>query len=291
MIIGFGTRHTYDRIVEPFVKSDNGTFYPRFGDMVQPKEKTVWKSFDRDKWLKEKTPAAIMGCTRGTEYIVWDCKKNNIPYYYFDHAYIHKASGHRINPVVKTRIYRITKNAENYNKLINWRKDGELNRRVYKIFRQQKPNIDINYYRRHNGKNIVVLPPTEAMCNLYHYGSTDDWVEKTISEIKKHTDRNIIVKRKDDYNKSLHTLFRNAFCLVSSQTTAVIEAILKGVPSFCENISAALPISKTDLSQIETPHYPTNEELEDWYGSLLSCQYTIQEIHSGEAKRIIDRIQ
>jgi len=232
-----------------------------------------------------------MGCTRGTKYIIWDCKEHNISYYYFDHAYIHKAFEHKINPIVKTRIYRITKNAENYNKLIDWRKDSELNERVFKIFKQQKPEIDVNYYRRHNGKNIIVLPPTDAMCNLYQYGTTNDWIEKTINEIKKHTDRNIVVKRKEDGSKSLQTLFKNAYCIVSSQTTAVIEAILKGIPSFCENISAALPVSKTDLSQIENPHYPTNEELEDWYGSLLCCQYTIQEIHNGEAKRFIDRIQ
>ena len=291
MIIGFGTRHIYDRIVEPFVKKAEGKFHYTSNGTVQPHERTKWETFDRDEWLKDKTPAAIMGCTRGTEYVVWDCKEHNIPYYYFDHAYLYKARGHRINPDVKTRIYRITKNAENYNKLIDWRKDSTLNTRVFKLFRQQRPGIDVNYYRRHNGKNIVVLPPTDAMCRLYHYGTSDTWTEKTVTEIKKYTDRKVIVKRKDDTEKSLDTLFRNAHCVVSSQTTAVIEGILKGVPSFCEDISAALPVSKTDLSQIETPHYPTNEELEDWVGSLISCQYTIQEIHNGTAKELIDRIQ
>lgn len=291
MIIGFGTRHTYDKIVEPFVKKSDGIFHYRSNGLVQPNERTIWKTFERDKWLKDKTPVAVMGCTRGTEYIVWDCKKYSIPYYYFDHAYLFKAIGHSNNPIVKTRMYRITKNGENYTKLINWKKDKELTQRVYRINSQQKSIIDVNYYRKHNGSKIIILPPTDAMSNLYHYGSTNNWIEKTVNKIKQYSDRDIIIKRKEDDNMSLDSLFKQAFCVVSSQTTAVIDGILRGVPSFCEDISFAVPVSKTDLSKIENPYYPTNEELEDWYGSLLCCQYTIQEIHNGEAKSLIDRIQ
>lgn len=291
MILGFGTRHVFDRIVEPFVRAENGIFHYNNGVTVERNERTIWNTFDRDRWLKNKTPVAIMGCLRGTEYIVWDCKKYNIPYYYFDHAYIHKAVGHLINRVVKTRIYRITKNAESYNKLIDWRKDKKLNNRVYSIFRQQKPEIDTNFYRCNIGNNILVLPPTDPICNLYHYGTTNDWIEKTVNEIKKHTDRKIIVKRKEDNSKSLHDLFKNAFCTVSSQTTSIFDSLIKGIPSFCEDISFAKPVSKTDLSEIEKPYYPTNEELENWFGSLLCCQYTIDEIHNGEAKKLIDAIQ
>ena len=290
MIIGFATRDITDRIIEPFVLIENGTFHKKTAQ-VGKRDRTHWKTFNRDEWIKKKTPVVILGCLRGTEYLIWDCKKYNISYYYFDHAYIHKAIQHRINPIVKTKYYRITKNAENYNKLIDWKKDVDLERRVQKILKQKDLGIDINFYKKHNGQDIIILPPTDFICNLYHYGSTNEWIEKTINEIKKHTDRNIIIKRKEDNQYSLESLYEKAYCIVSSQTTAVIDSLIKGIPSFCEDISCAKPLSKINLSQIETPHYPTYEEVENWIGSLLCCQYTIEEIFNGEAIGLIDRIQ
>lgn len=290
MILGFASRDITDGIVKAVVRSVKGTFHHKTAQ-VGRFDRTHWKTFDRVEWLKKKTPITFFGCLRGTEHLLWDCKEHNIPYYYIDHAYVHKAIKHRINPVVKTKFYRITKNAENYNKLIDWKKDVDLERRVQKILKQKDLGIDINFYKKHNGQDIIILPPTDFICNLYHYGSTNEWIEKTINEIKKHTDRNIIIKRKEDKQYSLESLYEKAYCIVSSQTTAVIDSLIKGIPSFCEDISCAKPLSKINLSQIETPHYPTYEEVENWIGSLLCCQYTIEEIFNGEAIGLIDRIQ
>ena len=289
-MIGLATRDITDRIIQPFVVKENGTFHKKTSQVAR-NERTHWKTFDRDEWLKKKIPVTIFGCLRGTEYIIQDCKINNITYYYFDHAYIHKAIKHKINSVTGTKHYRITKNGESINKLIDWKNDKVLEARVKSIRKLEDLKIDIDFYKRHNGKDIIILPPTDFICKLYNYGSSSDWIEKTMNEIKKHTDRNIIIKRKEDKQVSLELLFKQAYCVVSSQTTAVIDSLKKGIPSFCEDISCAKPVSKTDLSQIERPHYPTNEEIEDWIGTLISCQYSIEEIHSGEARTIIDRIQ
>ena len=74
---------------------------------------------------------------------------------------------------------------------------------------------------------------------------------------------------------------QNAWALISFQSTAAVDAILAGVPSFYNKISCALPVSKTDLSEIEKPLYADNRE--EWLNSLLANQYTLTELTNGFA--------
>ena len=287
-MIGFASRDVTDRIIRKFVDGNNGIFCGKLAQ-VGARKQTHWPTFNKQKWLKEKTPAAFFGCLRGTKQLIWDCNEHNIPYYYFDHAYIFKAIQHRPNEYIRDKHYRVTKNKESVTKLIEWRSVRDLKRRVQKIQQLKDFDIDVTHYK--NGTDVLILPPTEAICRLYNYGSTDEWIDRTENEIKKHTDRNIIVKRKDDQSVSLDSLFKKSYCIVSSQTTAVIDAIKRGIPSFCEDISCAVPVSKTDFSQIENPYRPSNVEVEDWFGSLLCSQFSALEIKNGEAKNLIDSLQ
>ena len=72
-----------------------------------------------------------------------------------------------------------------------------------------------------------------------------------------------------------------AWAIVSSQSTAAIDSLREGIPSFCESTSCALPMSLTDLSKIETPFYPDNRE--EWIDSLIANEYTLTEIGNGFA--------
>jgi hypothetical protein len=287
-MIGFATRDVTDKIIKKFVDRAGGKFHNKLAQ-VGPMKKTHWPTFDREEWLQEKTPAVIFGCLRGTEQIIWDCNEYDIPYYYFDHAYVFKAIQHRPNVHIRKSYYRITKNKESVTKLIKWRNVREIKRRVESIKWIKDFDIDVTHYK--NGTDILILPPTESICRLYNYGSPDEWINKTKNELIKHTDRNIIVKRKDDQSVSLDSLFKKSYCIVSSQTTAVIDAIKRGIPSFCEDISCAVPVSKTNLSEIENPYRPSNVEVEDWFGSLLCNQFSTLEIKNGEAKNLIDSLQ
>ena len=287
-MIGFGSRDVTDKIIKKFVDRAGGDFHSKLAQ-VGPMKTTYWPTFDREEWIQKKTPAVIFGCLRGTEQIIWDCNEHNIPYYYFDHAYVFKAIQHRPNPDIREAYYRITKNKESVTKLINWRNIRETKRRVESVKHKKDFGINVTHYK--DGENILILPPTEAVCRLYNYGSPDEWINKTKNELIKHTDRNIIVKRKEDKTVSLDSLFKKTYCVVSSQTTAVIDAIKRGIPSFCEDISCALPVSKTDLSEIENPYRPSNDEVEDWFGSLICCQFTKDEMTNGKAKSLIDNLQ
>ena len=61
--------------------------------------------------------------------------------------------------------------------------------------------------------------------------------------------------------------------------------------SFCDNVSAAKEVSESMIENIETPYYPDEDLIQQWIDSLLSCQFTMEEIKSGLAKETVDRLQ
>lgn len=162
----------------------------------------------------------------------------------------------------------------------------KLEAKDYKrISKYRKP--EINDFRE--GQHILVFPPTRAVCRYYGYNEAR-WIADKISILRKHTDREIIVRTKDT-EIPLQDQLRHAHAVVSSQSTAAIEAVLSGVPSFCEEISQCLPVSKTDLSEIEKPYYPDRGLLQRWIDSLLACQFTFEEIENGTCYEAVKRLQ
>jgi hypothetical protein len=111
-----------------------------------------------------------------------------------------------------------------------------------------------------------------------------------VSELKSHTDRDIIIRKKDE-TKTLQEQLKNCHAIVTHQSTAAIQAILQGVPSFCDLISQSVPVSEIDISKIETPFYPDDDLRQQWIDSLLSCQFSMSEISNGKAREIVDRLQ
>ena len=96
-----------------------------------------------------------------------------------------------------------------------------------------------------------------------------------------------IVVRKKDSKESLSEQLKEAFACVTFQSTACIDAVLEGVPSFCDGISCGLPVSKTNLLEIEQPYYA--EDRQKWIDSLMANQYTMSEIENGVAYKRVSR--
>jgi len=295
MLYGFGTRRILTCFMEPFVKQAGGKWH-QFKDVEGDRYgKTHWYDFNFKDWLKEEEPGepVVFGNLRGTADIIRAAEKNNINYYYFDHAYMYKAYVHRPDPVFNKRFYRITKNGEQLTKFINWKQSPDLIKRIQNFEKIQKIKINLNLYGK--GSKILILPPTQFICEYHQLGTEDEWIDNTIQEIKKYTDREIVVRKKPAIGETAPISFeehlKQAFCVVTYQTSAVTEAIRYGIPVFCSEYSCAKPVSKTDLSQIELPYYPTEEVIRYWINSLLTAQFTEEEITGGKAKEIIDSTQ
>ena len=274
MIEGFCTSTGKDVFIEAFCD----IVHKNSKTGIKPFEVGEWPTFDMKKWTKN--PVAVVGTLRGTEQIIWECQKRLHPFYYMDHAYFGATRNYQPGP--NGVLYRVIKSQMQMNFILE--PDSEDLKRIKKY----KP-IDRKPYNG-VGEHILVCPPTQAVCRLYNIGDEKMWIDSMIVELQKYTDRNIIVRKKDE-KKSLSQQLENCHAVVSHQSTAAIEAVLNGVPSFCDNVSAAKEVSESIIENIETPYYPDEDLVQQWIDSLLSCQFTMEEIKSGLAKEVVDRLQ
>jgi hypothetical protein len=145
------------------------------------------------------------------------------------------------------------------------------------------------------GRKILIAAPDEKPMKFYGK-DLDDWLDETVTEIKKHTDRPIEVRRRDKLrtdrlikNTLKEALNNDVFALVTFNSNAAVEAIFEGIPVFTLSpTSAASPVGLKDLSQIENPYYPDSDKLYDWGCHLAYGQFHISEIKTGKAKRMLE---
>ena len=267
MIQGFETRELTDQVIRPFVKSANGILHTKLKS-VEQYEQTNWLTFNKNNLSKH--PIAVFGILRGTGELIKECQRINHTYYHFDHAYYFKEQKHGKNSIFNERIYRLTKNGMMLTYIDKL--DNTDKQRLIKF----KKHIEIKPWTK-RGDYILVLPPSEHVNLWYDF---TNWEKNTINKLKQYTQREIRIRKKNSKTPFMEEL-KSAWAVVTSQSTAAVDAILNGVPSFCDNMSFAIPVSHTDLSYIETPFYPDNRE--DWIDSLLSNQYTMSEIENGFA--------
>ena len=219
-----------------------------------------------------------VGTLRGCEEIIWECQKRNHEFYYMDHAYFHATRDYR--PGQYGQLYRVVKNQMQLNKLV------ELTNADKKRIEKYKP---IEFESWKFGTYILICPPTKAICRLYHT-TEEKWLNDTLETLKKYTDREIRIRKKGDTTPLVEQL-KNSWAMVTMQSTAAIEAVLNGVPVFCDEVSQANVIGENDLSKIERPYYADRDIIENWIDSLLSCQFTMEEIKNGVAHEVVKRLQ
>lgn len=125
-----------------------------------------------------------------------------------------------------------------------------------------------------NGGHIVIANTLPDYWNLF---CDENWVSRTVVELKKYTDRRIVVRHKES-KLPLSQELVGAHALVAHGSIAAVESVVMGCPVFVSPMSAASLVGKTDFSQIETPVYP---EREKWLYSLAYSQYNEKELVDG----------
>jgi len=134
----------------------------------------------------------------------------------------------------------------------------------------------------------------------------DQFVEEAYNEIRKYTDRKIIVKphphTKIDFSKyettynnlepgwdklSLKNLSDKIYCAVLDNSTSVFELTFLGIPCFTNKANFGYKLKNNDLSNIENIYYCTPEEMKEWYNEMAHTEFTLKEIGSDEHLEII----
>ena len=212
-----------------------------------------------DKFKEFNRTIATYGVLRGTYEVI--NKVSN--FYYMDHGYFNqskrKFEKNRTTVIDLDGYFRIVQN--------NFIHNGQGN---FPDDRFKKLNLRINQEKL-SGKYILLSEPSETMKKIY---GVPEWVKDTKKEVRKYTDRKIIVHNKFS-TEPLDYLLNDAWAFVSLQSTAGFKSMLKGVPAYFTDPSL-IGISK--IEEIEKPKI--NYKI---FNNLAYGQWTLKEIESGLA--------
>ena len=160
--------------------------------------------------------------------------------------------------------------------------------------------ITLRPYRT-NGNHILICLQRNGGWSMRGL-STIDWMNQTIAEIRKYSNRPIVVRahpgdkkikqmlRVNHPNVTLSTRERliddlqNAWTTVVYNSSPSVASLIEGVPTFLTdplpNHSQTYGIANTDLSKLENPLMPDRQE---WVERLSMCHWDFEELRSGAA--------
>lgn len=231
-----------------------------------------------DRYLNDVAPFEIRPGTEGVFYgtdrdtirVLREHRKQGIPFYYVDNAYIGE----------KGTAYRVTKSALTAENSKLHPGANSKGRRWAELHRTVRP------WRR--GRHILVALQSQLYFNLFVGIHRNIWLDLTLREIRKHTDRLIITREKPGkkYLASLDDQLRNCHAVVTWNSTVAIRALEVGVPAFClDPLNSFKMVCPSDLSLIEDP--PRRARRVEMFRWLADNQWTDREIINGECWKAI----
>jgi hypothetical protein len=231
-----------------------------------------------ETWQYENSTAPLVVRGIMKHKIIKRCWTDQRPFFYVDSGYV----GNRIstsNPHGWKYWHRIV-----YNNL----QHGDIIARPEDRWKK----LGITMQPRQHGSKILVAAPDAKPCAFYDV-DLDEWIETTMNAIKQHTDRPIVLRQRDPnrqkrVNNSLESALTDVHAVVTFNSIAATESIIAGVPAFALAPSnAAIPVANTDLSYIDNPQFPSNDERYAWACHLAYGQFHNTELADGTATRIL----
>lgn len=250
-----------DSILEPWRQGCNG----------------INSTIDQLSEYPNQLPVAFRGLTK--KRIVDLCKEQQRDFYYIDTGYLGNLNKRK-------DYHRVVKNNVQHFTPIDLPGD-----RFENLIRNTRTPIYSNRWR--DGSKILVVTPSGKPCKWYGI-TRENWLSTTISKLKEHSDREIIIRdkpmrRERVGEKSIYNQFidDDIYAVVTYNSIAATEAVAFGIPAFANAPNAAQSVCLEDFSMIESPYLPDREQVLKWLYWLSYCQYHIREFADGTAYKIV----
>ncbi len=146
------------------------------------------------------------------------------------------------------------------------------------------------------GRHIIVAGMS-AKAAIAEQLQPNEWEERTIARLRMLTKRPIIYRPKPSWKGArqisgatfdpetpLPEALRNCHAVVTHHSNVAVDALLAGVPVFCEKGVASV-LSSGDLSQINRPRVQPGRG--QWAANLAWCQWSVDEMTQGLAYRYL----
>jgi hypothetical protein len=260
----FLNKNNSDEYIEMFAR----------GCSAVPTELETWRYQDSD------APLVIRGIMKHK--IIKQCWADSRPFWYMDSGYV----GNRpsvLNPHGWKQWHRVVPNNLQH---------GAVTPRPADRWQRH----DIAMPQRRHGSKILLAAPDEKPCVFYDI-TLADWIAQTVATIQQYTDREIVIRERNPNRQArvasdLQSALTDVHAVVTFNSIAATESVLAGVPAFALAPSnAAIPVANTDLSKINNPWYPDQDQIHDWACHLAYGQFHNSELRDGTAHRILQQTE
>jgi hypothetical protein len=140
----------------------------------------------------------------------------------------------------------------------------------------------------------MIVPPDDKVCSAYDIESSQHWIDQTIQEIKKYTDREIVIRdrplsrhTRQTNNKFVDALQQDINAVVFWTSNCGVESVQHGIPVVSLGPSACHQISQP-IENIDNLHSLDQDLVRAWMCWLSYNQFTKREMSNGTAWRILN---
>lgn len=162
--------------------------------------------------------------------------------------------------------------------------------------RPRKLGVSLNPEMFNRKPEILVACQHQESLQWEGMPQTVDWAQYIINEIKKRTNRPIVIRPhpRNPFRKTISgatiqspkmirgtyddfDIDYNYHVVINHNSGPAVQAAIAGVPVICDKSSLAFPVSST-LDDIENPQLSDREE---WFLKLCHTEWTVEEIRQG----------
>lgn len=216
----------------------------------------------------------IWGNKNESKELIHQCWDEHIDFFHLDLPYIENWARTSSADAIKT--FRLSINALHKNKVFQ-RPGDRLQWLTASV------GVTLRDLRPKQQGIILICPPSETMADFFQI-DIDQWLAKTINEIKTHTDLPYRVRFKPTQRAQRTTLVQDLIetkCMVTFNSNAGVEALFHGVPVISHECAPTGPVS---LEFDELDNLPSLD-LTSWGNSLAYSQWSMDELSNGLALR------
>ena len=144
------------------------------------------------------------------------------------------------------------------------------------------------------GSSIVVVPPDPKKLKALRLGTEEEWINETVSNIKKYTDRPIRIRYRPGSRRDRMTAYTfldyitdNTWCVVGHSSNALVEAAMADIPVITLGHSAVKSLYNYKMEDIEQIEVADKELKQAWLNHLAYSQFTKDELLSGKTWNLL----
>ena len=246
------------------------------GDKVNIRPAVSYSADDRPD------AACVFGVKENSRLIVEDLSRRGIPWIYIDKGFTRSKGGNG-----HTEYSRVCVNAVHPLDYMMVPRSGD---------RWERLGITLKPERQ-NGRHILVCGASAKMHRFLGLSEPSVWARDVISQLRETTARPIVYRPKPSWRervavpgaglspsgRPLRDDLVDCHAVVTYATTVAADAIFAGVPAVALGPSIARPVSSQTLEGIDQITMPSQDKVRRWAESMAYCQWTVDEMASGEA--------